>query len=54
MKVLTDLDLIQLDESQTLARSKRKSIVNLTNANMDRANEILKQIKNLKEKAFVN
>jgi hypothetical protein len=54
MKILTDLDLIQLDESQTLVRSKRKSIVNLTNANMDRANEILKQIKNLKEKAFVN
>ena len=28
MKALTDLDSIQLDESQTLARSKRKSIVN--------------------------
>ena len=54
MKVLTDLDSIQLDESQTLARSKRKSIVNSTNANMDGADEILRRIKNLKEKAFVN
>ena len=54
MKILIDLDSIQLDESQTLARSKRKSIANLTNANMDGANEILRQIKNLKEKAWVN
>ena len=42
MKVLTDLDSIQLDESQTLARSKRKSIVNSTNANMDGVDEILR------------
>ena len=49
MKVLTDLDSIQLDESQTLARPKRKSIVDSTNANMDRADEILRRIKNLKD-----
>lgn len=34
-----------------LARSKRKSIVNSTNTNMDKVDEILMRIKNLKEKA---
>ena len=38
MKILTGLDSIQVDESETLARAKRKSIVNSTNADGD--NEI--------------
>ena len=54
MKILESLDSIQLEESQTLARSKRKSIVNSTNANMDGADEIIHRIKNLRDKAFVN
>ena len=54
MKILENLDSIQLEESQTLARSKRKSIVNLTNSNMDGADDILHRIKNLKEKSVVN
>ena len=52
MKVLTDLDSIQLDESQTSARSKRKSMVNSTNANMDGADENLRRTKNLIDKQF--
>jgi len=54
MKILESLDSIQLEESQTLARSKRKSIVNSTNANMDGADEIIHRIKNLRDKATVN
>lgn len=48
MKILESLDGIQLDEGQTLARNKRKSVVNLTNAHLDRADDVLTRIGKIK------
>jgi len=48
MKALESLDGIHLDESQTLARNKRKSVINSTNYHMDQAEDILNRINKLK------
>lgn len=48
MRALESLDGISLNEEQTLAKSKRKSVVNSTNAHMDKAEEILQRIKKLR------
>ena len=50
MKVLESLDSTHLEESQTLAKSKRKSVVNVTNSSLDKVDEVLTKIRNLKDK----
>ena len=48
MHSLESLDGIQLDDTQTLSKSKRKSVVDCTNSYMDQADELIQQIKTLK------
>ena len=54
MRSLESLDSIQLDDTQTLSKSKRKSVVDFTNSYMDQAVELIQQIKRLKENIFHN
>jgi hypothetical protein len=51
MGLLLTLDGTLLDESQTLAKSKRKSVVNSTNCNLDKAEELVSRIEELQSKA---
>ncbi len=51
MRVLETLDGTQLEESQSMAKSKRKSLVNNTNANLDRADELVQRIEDLLSKS---
>ena len=48
MKTLETLDGIQLNADQTMAKNKRKAVVNSTNANMDKADEVIKKINQLR------
>jgi len=50
MRSLESLDGIQLDDAQTLSKSKRKSVVNCANSYMDQADELIQQIKTLQSK----
>jgi len=50
MRALESLDGIQLQEAQTMAKSKRKSVVNAANSHMDQAEEMLQRINTLKAK----
>ena len=47
MRSLESLDGIQLDDTQTLSKSKRKSVVNCANSYMDQADELIQRIKTL-------
>ena len=49
-KILGNLNSIQLEESQTLARSMQKLIVDSTKADINGVDEMLHRIKNLQEK----
>ena len=50
MRSLESLDGIQLDDTQTLSKSKRKSVVNCANSYLDQADELIQQIKTLQSK----
>ena len=50
MRSLESLDGIQLDDTQTLSKSKRKSVVNCANSYMDQADELIQQIKTLQSR----
>ena len=50
MHSLESLDGIQLDDTQTLSKSKRKSVVNCANSYMDQADELIQQIKTLQSR----
>ena len=47
---LESLDGIQLDDSQTMSKSKRKFVVNCANSYLDQADELIQQIKTLQSK----
>ena len=50
LKILKNLESIHLEESQTLARSMQKLIVDSTKADINGVDEMLHRIKNLQEK----
>ena len=50
MRSLESLDGIQLDDTQTMSKSKRKSVVNCANSYLDQADELIQRIKTLKSK----
>ena len=54
MKTLESLDSLHLEDSQSLAKSKRKSVVNATNIHMDKADDLIRRINNLKAKVFIS
>ena len=50
MRSLESLDDIQLDNTQTLSKAKRKSVVNCAHFYMDQADALIQQIKKLQPK----
>ena len=50
MRSLENLDGIQLEEAQSMAKSKRKSVVNSANSHMDQADDMIQRIKTLQSK----
>ena len=44
MKTLETLDGIELNPDQSMAKNKRKAVVVSTNANMDKADEVIQRI----------
>jgi len=48
MRSLESLDGIKLDDTQTVSKSKRKSVVDCANSYMDQADELIQQIKTIK------
>ena len=50
MSSLEVLDGLQFGEHQNIAKSKRKSVVNLTNSNLDNADDLLQKIESFTKK----
>lgn len=50
MRSLEVLDGLQFGEHQNIAKSKRKSVVNFTNSNLDNADDLLQKIESLTKK----